>query len=277
MKDIKSGDIFVFLIDSKYGLIQVIEKSKLVGYNVRVFCDLISKTDNETIEDIINSGDFYYLRDFYEYDLINKSQYKMSRNLSNEIKMPKYTRTCERKLNGDLFWYIVDVDKEKVLKKFNTFNDELADLSPSSAWGIEYIKKRWKEGFSLKQWNDELENRWYMEYLKNYEPEKINSFKIKKESIIEKWAKEKRFSNTIVNIVNDLFQKFQKRISINIENALDLNETIKQLIEELNEINKKYCFIETHESEELIEYIYDILNAYNCSDLDDIVDRFRQW
>ena len=38
---VKSGDLFIFQVNDKYGVIQVIEKSKISGYNVRVFCDLI--------------------------------------------------------------------------------------------------------------------------------------------------------------------------------------------------------------------------------------------
>ena len=277
MENIKSGDIFIFLVDSKYGLIQVIENSKSVGQNVRVFCDLIEKTDDETIENIINNGDFYYIKNFYDYDLIYKSEYKISYELSKGITMPKYMRSSERKLNGDLFWYVIDIDKGKIVKTFNGFDEGLVDLSPYNSWGIEYIERRWREGFSLKQWNDELENRWYMDYLKKFEPEKTNGFKIKKASIIEKWIKEKRFSNTITDSVNDMFKIFRKRISISARDSLDVNKIIKQLIENLNEINNKHHFIGTQESEELIGYIYNILNIYNCSDTDDIVDRFRNW
>ena len=172
MKNITSGDIFVFLVDSKYGLIQVIEKSKTVGYNVRVFCDLIDKTDNKTIECIINNGNFYYLKNFYEYDLTTKSEFQIPHELSDKIMLPKYMRASERKLNGDLIWFIIDVDKGKVVKKLKRFEDELIGLSPYRTWGIEYIKRRWSEKFSLDQWNDDLENKWYINYLKTIEQDK---------------------------------------------------------------------------------------------------------
>ncbi len=169
MKKIKSGDIFVFSVGSKYGLIQVIEKSEIAGYHVRVFCDLIDQTNKKTIASIISNGSFYYLKDFYEYDLTNKSECRISYKLSHGIKMPRYMRASERKLSGDLIWYVMDVDEGKVVKEFKCFDEELATLSPVRTWGIEYITLRWNEGFSLDKWNDDLENKWYANYLKHYE------------------------------------------------------------------------------------------------------------
>ena len=81
-------------------------------------------------------------------------------------------RASERKLNGDLIWFIIDVDKGKVVKKLKRFEDELIGLSPYRTWGIEYIKRRWSEKFSLDQWNDDLENKWYINYLKTIEQDK---------------------------------------------------------------------------------------------------------
>ena len=166
MNSIKSGDIFVFQTNLKYGLIQVVEKSKVAGYHVRVFCDLIDNLESKTIEGLINNGDFYYLRDFYEYELINKSECKISYELSVDAIMPKYMRANERKLNGDLFWYIIDTNTGKVVKKIKRFANELLGLSPYRTWGIDYIKTRWNENFSLDKWTDDLENQWYVNYLR---------------------------------------------------------------------------------------------------------------
>ena len=166
MNSISLGDLFVFQTNMKYGLIQVIEKSPIAGYHVRVFCTLIDNLESKTIAKLINNGSFYYLRDFYEYDLMNKSEFKISYELTEEVIMPKYMRYHERKLNGKLSWYIVDSNTGKVIKKFNRYTNELLGLSPYGTWGIEYIKARWNENFSLDQWNDDLLNRWYQNYLK---------------------------------------------------------------------------------------------------------------
>ena len=75
-------------------------------------------------------------------------------------------RANERKLNGDLIWYIIDTDTGKVVKKNKRFANELLELSPYRTWGIDYIKTRWNEKFSLDKWTDDLENQWYVNYLR---------------------------------------------------------------------------------------------------------------
>ena len=278
MKKIQSGTVFVYSVSSNYGLIQVIGKSKTVGYNVRVFCDLIQDIDESNINRVISIGDYYFVRDFYEYDLIHKSVTKVFHKLPTAIAMPKYMKTSERKANGDLLWYIIDVDTGKVVKKFHSFNKELINLSPYRAWGIEYIQKRWSERFSLNQWDDNLENKWYLDYLHVYEPEaNVHSNNIVTPKLLGAKKRGNKYSSTVKVIVERLLDKFIMSISAHSENVLYVNEALIQLIEGLNTANEKYCFLETQDSEKLIEYINHVLISHNCTDSDDIIDRFRQW
>ncbi|MBE5731019.1 MAG: hypothetical protein E7350_03630 [Clostridiales bacterium] len=207
-KRIKRGEIFAFDVDSKYGIIQVIKKSKIAGYDVRVFYDLIDMLTEESVEDIINEGRYYFLRDFYENDLVNKSQNRFLHKPPLDIKIPRYMRQCERKLNGDLVWFVVDKVKGKVVKTSNKCDDDLIDLSPAEAWGIEHIKKRWKEHFTLERWCD-LANAWYLEYLENYEPQKLCAFNVDGSSATKAVFRFLEYVNQL-NVTGDLEAKISE-------------------------------------------------------------------
>jgi hypothetical protein len=139
-------------------------------------------------------------------------------------------RSSERKVNGNIVWYIIDVKTGGTIKKFNSFDEELKELSPAETWGIEYIKKRWLEDFDLEKWNDKLLDIWYLNYLKIYEPEKVYKFNInqlKNNSFLEKWNKEKRISQELFKLLEE-------------NNAKDIIDTVieksllikKQVVEE---------------------------------------------
>lgn len=281
MNIIKIGDIFVFRVESKYGCIQVIEKSHVVGYHVRVFCDLIDKIDDNLIKINADNSSFYYLKSFYEYTLLNKSEYKLNYKNLNDVKMPKYMRTSERKLNGDLFWYIVDVSSGKVKKQYTSFNDELINLSPNNTWGIEYIKRRWLENFTLNTWDDNLENKWYLEYLKKYEPEKLSNFvaEAQNQTIIKDWTFNENMPTPLLIELKEHFTAFEKYLSNKKKNYNYVNEKITDLIKKLNSLNDKYNFISTQESEEILEYINYLLNLYQYDQYNKYVDmdKLRRW
>lgn len=56
-----------------------------------------------------------------------------------------------------------------------------------------------------------------------------------------------------------------------------MDEAAKSLIQELNILNAKYNCIETKESEELMEYISNILQFTNNDNLLDVIDKMRAW
>lgn len=175
MSKIKKGDVFLFPIDDKYGLIQVIGKGKIAGYNVRVFNKLIDNTNKETIDNALNSIEYYFIKDFYTYDLLSKSSHQISYKMVNKIIIPRFMRTCETNTNDNIVWYVIDTKTGKVVKEYKEYSPELDDLSPSETWGIEYISKRWKESFTLKEWNN-FQHKWLLEYKNNT---KINNHFIK--------------------------------------------------------------------------------------------------
>lgn len=275
---IKPGDIFMFQAREKYGVIQVIEKSKYSGYNVRVFCDLIDEVNDNLIDELMQSERFYFIKDFYSNDL-TKYKYKTSRHIGDKIHMPKYMRASERKINGNIVWYIFDVEKGIIVEKFNKFNNKLISLSPFETWGIEYIEKRWAENFDLEKWNDKLLDTWYLNYLKKYEPEKIYKFNIqlKKNSPLKKWNKENRISKEIFELLEKLFDEFTQNISKVNQLNIDRDKSLKQLILDINRINDKFHFLYTIESEELIEFINYLLSINNIIDENDIIDTYRKW
>ena len=282
MEAIKSGDIFIFSVDSKHGLIQVIEKSKISGHNVRVFCDLIIEINHESIEKIIAKSNFFYIRNFYTYELLNKSVCKYNFRIPDGIKMPQYMRVSERKLNGDLYWYVFDVDKGTLVKTYKTYNEELGILSPSSAWGIEYIKKLWSEQFTLNNWHI-LEDKWYAEYLKAYEPERLKSNKaVSINNYLDikptnNWYLKNRLSSELIHEIDDVLINFVNEIISKALTDLQINELIEFLVNSLNAINRKNSFIETEEREEIIEYINYVItmNGYT-NDLASL-DLLREW
>jgi len=276
---IKSGDLHIFQVDNRYGVIQVIEKSKRVGYNVRVFCDLIDEIKDSNLNSLLESEKFYFIKDFYYNDLI-KCNYKINKNLDEKINMPRYMRSSERKNNGDIVWFVIDVERGKVVKKFNSFDGELTKLSPSQTWGIEYIKKRWVEGFDLEKWNNKLLDIWYLEYLKLYEPNKLydfNMYQIKNRSILTNWVKENRVSKEIVDEIEKkmikLFEPVEDRQNLGVLR----DKKLKRFILDINKLNIKYNFINTVEREELIDYINYILSANGIIDENDIIEKYRDW
>ena len=166
LKTIRKGDVFLFAVNGKYGLIQVIEKGKIAGYNVRIFYDLIENIDIKSINNIVCNSDFYFIKNFYKHDLLYKSYSKISYKLTDKIIVPRYLRSCETDTNDKVIWYVIDSKKGQVVNVYKEYSNELDDLSPSETWGIEYIIKRWSEGFTLKKWND-FRNEWLLDYRKN--------------------------------------------------------------------------------------------------------------
>lgn len=276
MQKIQPGELFIYQIDSKYGVIQIIEKSKLAGYNVRIFCDLLDDITDDRLNLIVQSDNYYFIKDFYESHLTNKSNYRMINYLPNKLTMPKYMRSCERKINGKLVWFIINVNNGKVLKKFNTFNNELINLSPAETWGIEYIKTRWLENFTLDKWHI-FEEKWYMNYLKEHENSNFKEFNemlIKKICLMDEWND--KYPSEVMSVLKRAFDEFQEKLSFSNVNSIK-NTILENLINTLNKINEEYSFIGTIESEKLIEYIQSILEISNISDDEDIIDKCRKW
>ena len=192
MRNISKGDVFAFSLDAqkKYGLIQIIGNS-YAGFNVRVFYNPIEDFSSATICKIIQGKQFYYLRNFFTPLLVNEpDNYLGNYSLPPHVIMPRYMRSSERKENGKLYWYVFDVIAKKLVKTYTRFDEQLRELSPANSWGIEYIKKRWEENFTLENWHD-LENQWYLAYLQKYEPERLDK-KFKKPSPTTLWKKNKQ-------------------------------------------------------------------------------------
>ena len=231
MNKIKNGDVYSFEIDNMFGLVQIISKSDY-GYKVRVFEKPVLNLNN--LEEIILSKNF-----------------------------PKYLRSSERKVNGKLVWYIFD-DKNKIVKTFTKFDESLKELSPYRAWGISYIKLRWEEGFTLENWNDDLENKWYFNYLKQYEPNKIN--KPTNNWINMNEEAKKNISDLLDNLIDKILNKNE-----------DYDLIINNFIKELNKINAKYLCIETNESEELLEYLSNVLSNVGLEEKISLIDEKRDW
>lgn len=260
MNKIKNGDVYSFEIGNMFGLVQIISKSDY-GYKVRVFEKPVLNLNN--LEEIILSKNFYYLKRFYKNDLINYGKYLGNFIIPSFVTFPKYLRSSERKVNGKLVWYIFD-DKNKIVKTFTKFDESLKELSPYRAWGISYIKLRWEEGFTLENWNDDLENKWYFNYLKQYEPNKIN-----------------KPTNNWVNMNEEAKKNISDLLDNFIDKILNKNEDydliINNFIKELNKINAKYLCIETSESEELLEYLSSILSNVGLEEKISLIDEKRNW
>lgn len=271
---IKSGEVFAFYIEQKnqYGIIQVLGKGKICGYNVRIFYDLLDNADSKSIDVAIKGTDFYYINNFHPGDLTQTGK-RLGRFIIPEfVSIPKYMRECERKPNGKLYWYVTE--DMRIVKTFKKFNETLKPLSPEAAWGIQYIKMRWLDGFTLDNWH-ELEEKWYADYLKTYEPDKFLAEK--KVPPFEQWAKCGRITRKPLQEIDLLFKTFILQISTQKNDATAVRASIRQLIEGLNTWNIQHNHIETEEREELIKYIYDVLDTYHCKDLYDAIDSLRQW
>ena len=269
----KRGDIFAFFIEQKnqYGIIQVLGGRIFDGYNVRIFYRLIDNIAHNTIHALVETTDFYYINGFYPSDLVTG---KCVGNFAVPafVCPSKYTRACERKQNGSLYWYVME--DMRVVKTFKKFDDTLKALSPAAAWGIQYIKMRWLDGFTLDNWH-KLEEKWYTDYLKNNEPDKF----LEKKQVppFEQWAKCGKISQKPLQEIDLLFKTFILQISAQKDDATAIHTSIRQLIEGLNAWNIQHNLIETEEREELIGYIYDVLDTYHCKDLYDAIDSLRQW
>lgn len=277
MNEIQEGDLFAFPLNgsNKYGLIQIISKLD-VGYKVRVFEKIYNSLTRDEINSIINSREFYYLKRFYENDLIKKGKYIGKFDIPSFVSFPKYLRSSERKANGKLVWYIFDSATGTIVKTFNKFDKSLEKLSPNRAWGIEYIKLRWQEEFTLSKWNDNLENKWYFNYLKQYEPDKINK---KNKHFIDKnptsdwpYMDEKAKEN-----INNLLNIFTVELLNKYKTNNDIKFAINKLINGLNRINSIYSCIGTIESEDLLEYLASVLSFIGDEDKFEIIDKKRQW
>lgn len=271
---IKTGEVFAFYVEQRkqYGMIQVLEKSKIGGYNVRVFYHLFDNFDSATINAVVKSNDFYYIKDFYQFDLTRSGKRVGRYMIPETVITPRLTRESDRKQNGALHWYVMD--DTGVVETFTEFDNRLIPLSPAAAWGIQYIKQRWIEGFTLANWH-ELAEKWYEEYLKAYEPHKF--LKKEMESIIERWKRTDRVPKEAFELLDVLLSTFTQQICKNKADSYAVEQKIQVLVEGLNAWNSQYHFIETEESEIILEYICDTLETYGCSYDFDLIDAYRQW
>ena len=264
---IKHGEVFAFYIEqtNKYGIIQVLHRGE-TGYHVRVFYNMVDDLEQKTIDSIVRTTDFYYLKNFFKFDLTRTGKKLGCFTVPEFVVLPKYMRTYEIKPNGEFRWYVMD--DLQVVKTYKTFDETLKPLSPATSWGIQYVKKRWIEGFTLENWN-ELAKKWYQEYLRTYEPHKIVN--ASKETILNSLKNTERISEEVLNNLNQLLSNFAKHIQKYAKDSSKVNISIKELIEELNTMNLRYQFIETEERESIIEYIYGVLEIYHCDDTYDTV------
>lgn len=271
---IKFGEVFAFYVEQKkqYGIIQVLGKGKINGYDVRVLYYLIDNIDDVTIKNAIQTIDFYYIKNFHTNDLLTLGKRLGCFAIPEFVAIPRCMRESERKPNGDLYWYVME--DLKVTKTFKKFNDVLKPLSPAVSWGIQYIIKRWLEEFTLDNWH-ELEEKWYNEYLKVQEPHKF--FIRKKEAIIKQFKKSGNISQEALKKLDILFSDFAKKLLANKEDSLQVNQIVKTLVFELNIWNSLHNFIDTEESEIIIEYISTLLEIYDCAYALDVMDAFRDW
>lgn len=287
---LKSGDLFSFTTveKNKYGLIQAISKGK-TGINVRVFYNVFTNLLNDKIHRILENEGFYYLKDFYEYELLNQSQtYLGNYKITVNVQMPRYMRISERKGNGSLIWYIVDTNTSKITKTFNVFDDELRELSPAKTWGIDYIRKRWEDKFTLQTWDNYMEDKWYSDYLIKYEPskllkqQKLTLSKLRESKPTILWKKNAKkhlnilsLSETVIEEIDRLLDGFLEDIEkSNLETS---NEVTKALIKKLNEINDIHHCIETEEGEQLIEFITIVLQTIGFNNVSEDYSSIRSW
>lgn len=270
---IKPGDVFAFYIEQKrkYGIVQVLGKNSNAGYDVRIFNCLMDNIEDETIDVLVQTTDFYYILGFSSFDLVTGK--RIGRFAVPEfVIVPKYTRKCERKQSGTLVWYVMeDLCAVKTYKKFD---ETLKPLSPADAWGIQYIKMRWLDGFTLDNWH-ELEEKWYADYLQKYEPDKYLA--VKKLPPFKQWAKNGRITPMQLEEMDSLFKTFIREASTHKDHAHAIKTAVRQLIDGLNAWNFRYNLIETEEREELMEYMDFVLRAYHCTDAEDYVDTHRRW
>jgi hypothetical protein len=156
--------VYAFFLKERnqYGFIQALDKGKICGWNVRVFYDLVNDLDDKTIEAVVQSDRFYYLHNFQPASLVKTSSRLGCFSIPNFVTTPQYMREAERQPDGRLFWYVME--DLRVVKTYEQFDESLKPLSPAVAWGIQYVKRRWLEGFTLETWH-EWEEKWYLDYL----------------------------------------------------------------------------------------------------------------
>ncbi len=271
---IKIGEIFAFYLKQRkqYGIIQVLGNGKISGYDIRVLYYLVNDINDTTIETAIQTTDFYYIKNFHANDLLDSGKRLGHFEIPNFVSIPRYMRESERKPNGDLYWYIME--DLNVIKTYKEFNDTLKPLSPAVSWGIQYIIQRWLEKFTLDNWH-ELEEKWYEEYLKVYESNKF--YKRKKEAIIKQFKKNENIPQEALKKLDTLFSDFAKKLLGNKKDTVQVNQIVKALAFELNTWNSLHNFIETEESEIILEYVSDLLKNYDCAEALGVMDVFREW
>lgn len=271
---IKFGEVFAFLVEQKnqYGIIQVLGNGKISGYDVRVLYYLTNNIDEMTIANAIQATDFYYIKNFHANDLLKSGKRLGCFAIPEFVAIPRYMRESERKPNGDLYWHVME--DLKVVKTFKEFNYALKPLSPAVSWGIQYITQRWLEEFTLDNWH-ELEEKWYREYLKAYAPQKFS--KIKKEDIIKQLKKKGNVPQETLIKLDTLLSCFAEKLLVNKEDSLQVNQMVKTLVFEINILNSLHNFIDTEESEIIIEYITILLENYGFTNALDVIDEFREW
>ena len=77
--------------------------------------------------------------------------------------------------------------------------------------------------------------------------------------------------------INNLLNKFTYELLNKYKTNGDIEFAINKLINDLNKINSIYFCIETIESEDLLEYLANVLFFVGYEDKFDIIDKKRQW
>lgn len=275
MPKLKNGMVVAYKLDNSesFGLIQIISKGK-IGYNVRVFEKTYSDLSPTSIDNIVSKDKFYYIKEFYENDVFYHAGLQLGiYTIPSFVHMPTLYRSTERKLNGKLYWYVFDNNKGKIIQTFTEFDESLAELSPDPIWGIDYIKLRWMEGFSLENWHI-FEEKWYQNYLLREKKDKDKNRK-QDELPTFRWKKSKMMNSVAIESIEKVLIDFQG--NINKSNNIEVDLILKKTIKELNVINRKYDCIETEESIEIIEFLSKSLCKAGFIDLLNEIDLLRRW
>ena len=138
------------------------------------------------------------------------------------------------------------------------------------------------EHFTLEKWNDNMENQWYIDYLKAYEPDKLKNLSycctdIKNNMPTKLWKSTGKFSSIVQEKIDKIVDNFANEISHNNLNKNQLTLIIERTIEDLNKINDIAFLIETEEREEILEFIVKVLTLNGYSNEVEGIDILRKW
>ena len=189
----------------------------------------------------------------------------------DDRETPQIVRALELNLISNTFkWVLMTPFRELIkVRKSSKGLEEVPPMGQLIALTI----SRWVEGVGKMQWNDEYCRKIIA---RNNKEVAHLSDKHVSTSPIKQWIERHDEKESLYCKLYDLLEGFQKTVTEGTT-KMSVRTELERLIKGINELQTESAFIETEESESIVQYLSTLLSNCKCNDLMCVVDELRDW